>query len=102
MGLGISRIRARDLDSLHLQGHGPLRHRADCLFAADHIVLGGGIVEALWNAEISTERGTRAYCDELIRQVGVRVLHVAQQDVHEKIVAWIVSVGRPMRGRELP
>lgn len=57
------------------------------LLDLDHIVLGGGIVEALWDAEISTERGTRAYCDELIRQVGVRVLHVAQQDVHEKIVA---------------
>lgn len=53
----------------------------------DHIVLGGGVIDGLWNATVETERGMTGYCDELIRQVGERSLDVQQQDMYQKISA---------------
>lgn len=53
----------------------------------DHIVLGGGVIDGLWNAIVETESGMKGYCDELIRQVGERSLDVQQQDMYQKISA---------------
>ncbi|HEV2122083.1 MAG TPA: ROK family protein [Chloroflexota bacterium] len=53
----------------------------------DHIVLGGGVIDALWDVTFTTKAGTRGYCDEVVRQVGERTLDVPQQDIFQKISA---------------
>lgn len=52
----------------------------------DRLVVGGGVMDAVWQLRVGTERGTLCYCDELVRQVGERTLHVAREGLFRKIV----------------
>ena len=52
----------------------------------DHIVLGGGVIDGLWELDIPVDPPPyRTYCEAIIEQVGQRTMSVTGQRIFEKI-----------------